>query len=128
MSSPERQFPRYAVEAQIAIRPHGGGARRGRTSNLSRGGLCAIVDAAVAPGRTVEVELALVFDGGNSSEPLSLPARVVWCTDLGGSHQIGISFLVLTPGQRDYLELFLRYLEDGRTRRPPVAPTDDPFG
>jgi PilZ domain len=129
MSRPERQFPRYALEAQVSIQPHGGGgARCGRTSNLSRGGLCATVDAAVAPGRTVDVELALVFAEGNASEPLILPARVVWCTDLGDGHQVGVSFQVLTAGQREYLELFLRYLDDGRARRPPPLPSDDPFG
>jgi hypothetical protein len=130
MSRPERQFPRYAVAAAVEIRPHGGGpTRRGRTSNLSRGGICALVDAVVATGRTVDVQLALVFDEGGTSEPLVLPARVVWCTDLGDGHQVGLAFQGLVAGQREYLELFLRYLEDGAVaRRAAGGGDDDPFG
>ena len=119
MSRPQREFPRHALEAAVEIRPHGGGSsRRGRTANMSRGGLCATVDAAIAVGRTVDVEIALVFDEGGTSEPLALPARVVWCTDLGDGHQVGLSFHVLSAGQREYLELFMRFLDDGRARRP----------
>lgn len=112
MSRPQREFPRFALEAAVEIRPHGAGpARRGRTRNLSRGGLCALVDAPIPSGRTVDVELALVFAEGNVSEPLALPARVVWCTNLGDSHQVGLAFQALAAGQREYLELFLRFLE-----------------
>jgi PilZ domain len=131
MSRPERQFPRYALEAAVEIRPHGGGsARRGRTSNVSRGGLCAVIDAAVPVGRIVEVEVALVFAEGTFSEPLALPARTVWCTDLGGEgHQIGLSFQGLLAGQREYLELFLRFLDEGAAQRRTHADReDDPFG
>lgn len=130
MSRPEREFPRYAVEAAVEIRPHGAGStRRGRTSNLSRGGLCAVVDAGVPIGRTVDVEVALVFSEGSLSEPLALPARVVWCTDLGDGHQVGLAFQGLAAGQREYLELFLRFLEDGATaRRAASAGRRDPFG
>ncbi len=130
MSRPERQFPRYAVASEVEIRPHGGGtARRGRTSNLSRGGLAALIDAAIPSGRTVDVEIALVFAEGSFSEPLVLPARVVWCTDLGSDHQVGLSFQGLAVGQREYLDLFLRFLEDGAAVSRPAAKTDDdPFG
>src|SRR5262245_53960156 len=93
MSRHERQFPRYALAAEIEIRPHGAGtARRGRTSNLSRGGLCALIDAAIPTGRTVDVQIALVFAEGSFSEPLVLGARVVWCTQLGAAYQVGVSF------------------------------------
>ena len=116
MSRPQREFPRYALEAAVEIRPRGAGpARRGRTRNLSRGGLCAELDAVIPVGRTVDVELTLVFAEGNTSEPLALPARVVWCTDLGDGHQVGLAFQALTGGQREYLELFLRFLEGERS-------------
>jgi hypothetical protein len=129
MSRPERQFPRYALEAAVEIRPHGAGpVRRGRTSNLSRGGLCAVVDAAIAAGRTVDVELALIFDEGNVSEAIALPARIVWCTDLGDGHQVGLSFAALSSGQREYLEMFLRFLEEGAaTKRAANGRSGDPF-
>ena len=130
MSRPEREFPRYALEAAVEIRPHGAGTMRsGRTSNLSRGGLCAVVDAAIPVGRTVDAQIALVFSEGSVSEPLALPARVVWCTDLGNGHQVGLAFQGLVAGQREYLELFLRFLDEGATaRRSAVPGRTDPFG
>ena len=129
MSRPERQFPRYALEAAVEVRPHGAGSvRRGRTSNLSRGGLCAVVDAAIAVGRTVDVELALIFDEGNVSEAIALPARIAWCTDLGDGHQVGLSFAAMSAGQREYLEMFLRFLEEGAaSKRVANGRSGDPF-
>ncbi|MCE9576022.1 MAG: PilZ domain-containing protein [Deltaproteobacteria bacterium] len=126
----DRQFPRYALEAELVINTRGAGAaRRGRTSNLSRGGLCALIDEPVDAGRSVDIEIALVFDQGNTSESLTLPARVVWCTALGSRYQIGVAFHGLLAGQREYLELFLRFLAEGAQRQRPDAPVadDDPF-
>jgi hypothetical protein len=55
-----------------------------------------------------------VFDETSISEPITLPARVVWATEFDpGQHQVGVSFLALPPVQKTYLDMFLRYLEDG---------------
>ena len=44
-------------------------------------------------------------------------------------HQVGLAFQGLAAGQREYLELFLRYLEDGaHARRAAGGGDDDPFG
>jgi len=127
MSRLERQFPRYALAADVELRPHGTGtARRGRTANLSRGGLCAMLDAPIPSGRTVDVQISLVFAEGSFSEPLVLPARVVWCTQLADDHQVGLSFLGLHAGQREYLELFLRFLQEGK-RTDAEPGSGDPF-
>ncbi len=126
----DRQFPRFALEAELVILSRDASPpRRGRTSNLSRGGLCALVEEPVAAGRSVDIELALVFAEGHTSESLTLPARVVWCTALGDHHQIGVSFAPLLAGQREYLELFLRFLAEGaQQQRPDAVPADDdPF-
>ena len=125
----DRQFPRFAIEAELVIVTRGGSSHRGRTSNLSRGGMCAFVDEPVASGQTVDIEISLVFAEGHTSESLTLPARVVWCTALGASHQIGVSFLALLAGQREYLELFLRFLAEGAQQLRPdaAAVDDDPF-
>jgi hypothetical protein len=116
MSDPVRQFPRYAVEAEIELTT-GEVAVQGRTRNLSRGGLCAAVGgggAAIVAGADAMVKISLVFSGDALSEPLLLPARVVWCTGLGDDYQLGCSFLPsLTQEERTYLELFLRYLAEG---------------
>jgi hypothetical protein len=117
LMSSERQFPRYAVDAEVTIRNRGGGViARGRTTNLSRGGLCAELDAAPTRGQHVEASIALVFSNDTLSEPLPLPVRIVWCTSLGKTHQTGLSFLSLTPEQTGFLDMFIRFLEDGRVR------------
>ena len=114
LMSSERQFPRYAINAEVTLRNRGGIIARGRTTNLSRGGLCADLDAPPTRGQHVEASIALVFSNDSLSEPLPLPVRVVWCTSLGTTHQTGLSFLALTPEQTGFLDMFIRFLEDGR--------------
>jgi hypothetical protein len=120
-----RQFPRFAIEAEITVRAEVELAH-GRTRNLSRGGLCAVVDRAVRPGSLVVLDLTLIFDEGTFSEPLSVPARVVWCTELADHVQLGCMLLPLQPDQQSYLDMFLRYIEGGQEQDAPDAP-DDPF-
>jgi hypothetical protein len=133
VARPERQFPRYAHAAEVTIRDGAERSSRGRTSNLSKGGLCATVVAPIAVGAVVDTELTLVFGEDSFSEPLALPARVVWCTDLGGSWQVGLSFRGLPADQLRYLEIFLRYLSEGQaskraaTARDEDDGDDDPF-
>src|SRR5258705_7014164 len=105
----DRAFPRYAMEAAVTLR-HREVAAAGRTTNMSRGGMCAQVTAALPVGAQIAVEVALVFDDKNTSEHLALPARVVWSTPLDDGHQVGIGFLALSSEQARYLDLFLRYL------------------
>lgn len=112
MSGPAREYPRYALEATVELTARGFVAR-GRTSNVSRGGLAATVDRAAAPGEVATIRMALVFDEDTFSEPLDLPVRVVWCTQLADVYQLGMAFLALSSDQRTYLEMFLRYLEEG---------------
>ena len=129
MSEARRQSPRYAMEAAVEL-TLGPTVSRGRTDNISRGGLCAIVDKALERGAIVDVGLSLVFDEDTFSEPLTLPARVVWATSLGSDrHQVGTSFLNLTNEQKNYLEMFLRYLAQGDedAEEDDVEVSDDPF-
>lgn len=126
MPADHREYPRYALEAAVTI--DAGGARcEGRTSNLSSGGLAAIVPTAVPAGSAVIVRLALIFDEDTFSEPLALPARVVWATQIGDSHQIGVQFAPLSDEDRSYLEMFLRYLEEARRQQSPAEVEGDPF-
>jgi hypothetical protein len=131
VTSQSRQFPRYAVAAEVELRPGGGGpAVLGRTRNVSKGGLCAVTKASVRLGTDVDAAIALVFKGGAVSEPLVLPMRVVWCTAMGPEFQIGCAFLGLSAEQRQYLDVFLRYLEDGAADAEPPEERggdEDPF-
>ena len=111
-ASSRRQHPRFALEAAVEIR----GAVTfvsGRTKDVSRGGLAALVPTPIATGTEVELAISLVFDEDTFSEPLLLPARVVWCTPLGEArHQLGTAFLPLSRDQAEFLSMFLRYLRE----------------
>ena len=112
MSENARQYPRYAIEAAIEV-TGGGSVVTGRSSNVSGGGVAAVVDGPLTAGENVQLKMSRVFGEDSFSEPLILPARVVWCTAMGDKHQLGTSFLALKPEQRTYLEMFLRYLAEG---------------
>lgn len=116
LPSPQRAFPRHAVDAEVTLRHGGVVVAQGRSRNLSRGGLCALLDRPVARGVAVEVAVALVFasDGVSDgvSEPLTLPARVVWCVGYEQGEQVGVSFLPLDAPTASYLDMFIRFLAD----------------
>ena len=109
----KRQFPRFALEAALTLRA-GGREVSGRTANLSRGGLCAMVNSSVPVGSRVEVELALIFDNESVSEPLHVAGRVVWCTPVEKKsetqYQVGLSFLAVSPDALKFLDMFLDFL------------------
>ena len=108
-----REHPRYAHEAAVTFYT---GSRNveGRTRNLSRGGLCADLAEAIPVGRDIEIDIKLVFDDDAVSEPLRLPARVAWCTDLDEAHQVGLAFRALSKDDAEYLTMFLRFLDEGK--------------
>jgi Tfp pilus assembly protein PilZ len=110
-SASDRAYPRYAHEAVITLNTSGG-AVSGRTSNLSRGGLCATLAEEVTVGVDLDLDIQLVFSDDVQSEPLRVPARVVWCTAVNEGHQVGVSFLPVDAERSEYLTMFLRYLED----------------
>ena len=130
MGHTDREHPRYAHEAVVTMYV-GGKRHQGRTTNVSRGGLAADLPAAVPVGSDVEVDLQLVFDDDAQTEPLRVPARVVWCTAVEDVYQIGLSFKPLPADRAQLMTVFLRYLDDAGPRTP--APktersVDDQFG
>lgn len=129
MSGLEREYPRYAHEAAITLNTPGR-AISGRTSNMSRGGLCATLCEQIAVGTDIEVDIQLVFEDDLQSEPLRVPARIVWCTSVDDGHQVGIRFLPLDSERTEFLTMFLRFLHDdgGDAAGKPVVSVDDRFG
>lgn len=129
MTLQEREHPRYAHEAAITLSAPDQ-AVSGRTSNLSRGGLCATLAEALTVGVQVEVDIQLVFEDDRQSEPLRLPGLVVWCTAVDDGHQVGVRFTGIGVEKSEDLTMFLRYLDDGgnpsSTKRP--ASIDERFG
>jgi hypothetical protein len=107
---PERADPRYAHEAAVTFLV-ADQAFQGRTTNVSRGGLCAEFADPIAVGAEIEIEMRLVFDHESQSDPLHLPARVVWCTTVDEACQVGIAFRPLPPQLAQHLTKFLSYLE-----------------
>jgi hypothetical protein len=101
----------------------------GVTHNVSCGGMCATLSEEIAVGTEIEIALQLVFGGEHRSEPLRLPARIVWCTPIDEGHQVGAQFLPLDSETSEYLTMFLRYLgdEDGAKTQPAALSIDDRF-
>jgi len=124
----ERQHRRYAHEAVITlILP--GNEISGRTRDVSRGGLCANLSEHVAVGSALEVDIQLVFEDERQSEPLRVPARIVWCTSVDDGYQVGVGFLPLTGETAEYMTMFLRYLaDDSEAEHHPAVSVDDRFG
>lgn len=127
VSSSERQYPRFA--ADVAIRFYvGKQLTEGRTRNVSRGGLCADLAVSLPTGEDVELDMTLVFEDNSQSEPLRLPARIVWCTSFEDAYQVGVSFRPLDTKRAEYLTLFLKYLGGDKPQRSKMATNiDDRF-
>jgi len=128
VGSTDRQHPRYAADVGIKFYV-GQQVTEGRTRNVSRGGLCADLANALPTGKDVEIDMILVFEDKSQSEPLRLPARIVWCTPLEDAYQVGVSFRPLDKQRAEYLTLFLKYLGDEKpTRSKKATNIDDRFG
>ena len=135
MSSESRAHPRYALEVDAEVRTQTG-TIPARTRDVSRGGLALTLPEALPLGTELTLNLALVFDEETFSEPLLVRARVVWCTRIADKHQIGTTFVAMTNEQRAYLEMFMRYLAEGKRRAAAEAGEissdgsndDNPFG
>lgn len=126
----DRQHPRYAHEAAVTFHI-GGKAVEGRTQNVSRGGLCADLADPAPPGTELEVDLQLVFENGEHSEALRVPARVAWCTSVDEGHQVGLMFKPMSADLAKYLGMFLRFLDSEdrvKNDKRRDAPVDEKFG
>jgi len=106
-----RQHRRYSVDVEATVTLVAGTPRKMRTRDLSRNGICLLSDSAIAPGTEAKIELMLAFGNDAYSEPLLLSARVVWCSDLAGTYQVGAIFEDITDQQDDFLEMFLQFLD-----------------
>jgi hypothetical protein len=130
----QRAHPRYAIELDAVLAIEGlAQAIHGRTQDISAGGFCvhAPLDGpSVAPGSPCTIKLALVFSETEFSEQLSLRGTVAWSTRLKHGVQIGVKFDAIDAQARQYLDLFINFLEEGRedpeAGRPAQKNTPDP--
>lgn len=135
----KRRHPRFACDLEALI-VMGEMRVQARGVDISRGGMCLAMDRALLVPAEVLVQLTLVFGSNSFSEPLSLPAKLVWCTKMPDGYQVGCMFHALSTEQAQYLDMFLRFLrgevladgdpnavaeEDGEDEKDPDA---EPFG
>jgi hypothetical protein len=110
-----RRHPRFSVDVEALVHASNGRNLPARTRDLSRSGICLITSTALKGGEPVVIELVLAFGENAFSEPLRLEARVVWCTAIGQSFQVGAMFTALSDDDEQFLEMFLRYLDGSLT-------------
>ena len=106
-----RRHPRVHVDVQANVRTANGRELAARTRDLSRAGICIITTQGLASGEQLIIELVLLLGPNSTSEPLPLRARVVWCTAIAKSFQVGAMFDNPSAKQASFLEMFLRYLD-----------------
>ena len=106
-----RRYPRIHVDVEVNVCTADGRKLVARTRDLSRSGICVITTDPLASGEKLLIDLILLLGPGSSSEPLPLRARVVWCTAIAKSFQVGAMFDGLSTKQASFLDMFLRYLD-----------------
>lgn len=105
MSENRRRDPRFevSVTAEIVV---GEDVFEGETKNISASGVNLEVDGIIQDSIEVTLMLMLTQDGieDPTTEPLSLPAHVMWVapTD-AGAHMVGLRFGTLGAGQQERL-------------------------
>jgi len=107
-----RAHPRFAVDMDAHVLVDGE-SLSARTRDLSRGGICFILPVAMKVGFRFTAELSLIFGENVFSEPLVLLGKVIWSTKVEDGYQIGGAFVALDEEVRQYLNMFLNFLENG---------------
>jgi hypothetical protein len=130
-----RQHPRFPVDLQVAV-SLGEQRLAARTRDISRSGLCLVSQRAIPLDTAIRVEMVLAFANGGYSESLNFAGRVVWCTSLFGSYQLGVIFMGVERERARHLDMFIGLLDgslapgeidgDDEDTDRPIDP-DDPF-
>jgi hypothetical protein len=114
-----RQHPRYPVDLQVTVMARDR-QLTARTRDVSRTGLCLVTSYQIPLEVRIEIRLVLTFAAGGYSEPLILVGRVVWCTALFGSYQIGLMFVDVDRERARHLQMLVAILDGS-----PSDPSDD---
>jgi Tfp pilus assembly protein PilZ len=107
-----RQHPRFALEVSVSVRAPDI-TLSGRTGNLSRGGFCVDLEQSVPLGQEVLCDLSLPALGA-SMKPLTIPARIVWCTPIDNRFQFGVQWGPMDKKLAADLEQFLALQSQSR--------------
>ena len=106
-----RRYPRFQVDVQASLHTTDGRKLTARTRDISRSGICLVTAEPLPSGERLTVELVLLIGSNSESEPLPLRARVVWCTAIADSFQIGAMYDSPSRKESGFLDMFLRYLD-----------------
>lgn len=105
-----RAHPRFAYDVEAALLVAGEPPIPARTVDVSFSGICLATQTAVPRGTWLQIELRLVVPNG-TSDTLSVPAKVVWCTPTGGEVQVGATFaLDMSAVLMARLDVLLQFL------------------
>ncbi len=99
-----RRFQRFARISPVRLHvPNEQGAFPGCTLNMSLGGACVALDASIAPGTKVTMELAMP-----GAPRLALPSMVVWTAAARSKTCLGLSFQPMPEMAREWMQAFCR--------------------
>jgi c-di-GMP-binding flagellar brake protein YcgR len=119
-----RQFPRFSVDLKVAVSV---GARKisTRSRDISRTGMCLVAQQIIPLETDIQIKLVLEFGTDGISEPLLMTGRVVWCTWIMRSYQIGVMFTGVDPERARHLQMFLDFLDGTLVQGRPTGDDED---
>ncbi len=111
--SDRRKNARYDVVTEVGLTSSIGQATV-RTRDLSKGGLCFLLEQPLTRNEIVFLQLSLLLGPNAQSEPLALTARVTWCAEENpGLYQVGVAFADLCEDHMTHIETFIEFLRQG---------------
>jgi Tfp pilus assembly protein PilZ len=96
MSIEHRQAERFDAEYIVTVRPEGAMHWGGPASmvNLSKGGLCFVVDVELKQGQKVAIDIP------TDNPVITLKAKVVWCRPQRDKFSVGAEFIEMSDARR----------------------------
>ncbi len=108
VTAPRSSHARFACDLAAEIATDRGTAT-GPVVDINESAMCMLASSAIEPGTQVQVQLRLVLEWG-TSEPLVVPAVVLWETPTQGQHQLGLGFATLAPDTTQRLDVLLKVM------------------
>ncbi len=108
-----RAYPRINYEASTKYKVLMGDIEniqstfyKGKTRNLSKGGICLVMPNKVEPGKVIRVEILI----DKSDKIIKAFCEVRWSNDkeIDGNYETGLSFLAVREGDIDFLDNFIQ--------------------
>jgi c-di-GMP-binding flagellar brake protein YcgR len=110
-----RQSDRYNVKMEVDLEiPSVNLSSRAETRDLSKGGICFILNTKLSTGIAMNLGLSLILGPEAQSESVKLEATVAWCVEeRSGEYQIGASFDEVNEANAENIATFLEFIREG---------------